>query len=124
MTDIKLGDVVDIAIKGVRMGERSPIRVTIEDESGELWALPPQAAIKRVAPAEWPPRTGDLWRDRDGDLWLGMLVDDDDDANEPYVVLRAARSSKSLELVGNDNGDVLSWHGPLILVHREEGSDA
>lgn len=65
------GDLVNVEIKGVRMGESPHIRITVEDERGELWVLPPQAAITRIAPAEWPPRVTDLWRGRTT-LWFVM----------------------------------------------------
>jgi hypothetical protein len=73
-------DIVDYTVKGVRVvgvlamtGEVS----TIADEHGNEYPVPPQAAVTRVAPAEWPPRTGDLWRDANGMLYLGMQPFDD-----------------------------------------------
>jgi len=31
---------------------------------------PTQATWERVAPVEWPPQPGDLWRDRHGEPWF------------------------------------------------------
>lgn len=33
---------------------------------GPSW---PNVQIERVAPAEWPPQSGDLWKDDQGEVW-------------------------------------------------------
>ncbi|GAA3223021.1 hypothetical protein [Actinocorallia longicatena] len=122
MADFQVGEVVDITIKGVRFlapAEDEGGSVVIRAADGtEGWIMPPQAEIARVAPAEWPPQPGDLWRDRDGDTWHGVLVDDNDTVDEPYTVLGAGRSSKNNAV--EEPGQILEWHGPLALVHREQ----
>lgn len=116
------GEIVNVVIKGVRVtGDQGPRHtLTIADEHGTHYVMPPQAAIERVAPREWPPCAGDLWRDRNGDVWYALLVDDDDAAGERYVLLRPGRTSKDTG-VGANLADVLEWHGPMTLAHRESG---
>lgn len=126
MSDFQVGEVVDVTIKGVRVDavhtDGTP-DIIAEDSAGlaTVWALPPQAAVERVAPAEWPPQPGDLWRDQDGDLWYGLLVDDDDTEDESYIVLRPGRTSKHPSYVNSDNDGVRRTYGPLTLVRREGG---
>jgi hypothetical protein len=102
------GEIVDITIKGVRMVDDTHVHVTIADEHGHHYPMPPQAAIERVVPAAWPPRPGDLWRDRNGGLFFVM-----------------ANLNGSPLMNGMDGGRhgheyVLANYGPLSLVHREE----
>lgn len=64
MSGYQVGELVDITIKGVRVSTVTfSGLVTIQDEHGDPYPMPPQAAIERVAPANWPPRLGDLWQD-------------------------------------------------------------
>lgn len=74
MTTFKRGEVVDVTIRGVRIADQddSSGSVLIFDEHGVRYPMPPQAAIERVIPANWPPRTGDLWRDENGMLYLAQ----------------------------------------------------
>lgn len=119
MTGIQPGEIIDIAIKGVRaVGEDRNGCVSIIDEHGHHYDMPPQAAIKRVAPPEWPPRLGDLWRDRFGDLWFGSQGYGPD--NEHYVAFQCA-VTKHLESWGPQAAaDANRLYGPLTLVHREQ----
>lgn len=130
MTAFQSGEIVDITIKGVRMGERSHIRVTIEDEVS-LWVLPPQAEITRVAPAEWPPRPGDIWGGPENTRWFAAkYFGDFDDAND---FAGCNGDGWRVDLVPMETGpygdsqgrpdDVLRTHGPLALVHREDEQD-
>lgn len=128
------GEIVDITIKGARVEEPTDDQGNLEftysgDEGlvsfeGVVVPLADAVTVERVAPAEWPPRPGDLWRDRDGDAWYALLVDDDDMADEPYVILRPSRSSKDPGLhFQGDNERIITWHGPLTLAHREPEQD-
>jgi hypothetical protein len=82
MSDFKSGDIVNIAIKGARVvrGDEDGLTVdlTPDGPSTQVY-LPwgPELDVERVAPAEWPPRPGDLWRDANGMLYLGMQPFDD-----------------------------------------------
>ncbi|TYK47183.1 hypothetical protein [Actinomadura decatromicini] len=117
MTAFTPGEVVDITIKGVRINEQdghgcvSIIAVDCFDAERASWRMPPQAEVTRVAPAEWPPRHKDVWRDRNGAL---------------YLVVETHRGD--LLMNGTDCGrhgiDYVSrTHGPLTLVHREDEQD-
>ncbi|MGH3379525.1 MAG: hypothetical protein ACRDP6_32800 [Actinoallomurus sp.] len=122
MSGLRPGELVDVTIKGVRVDAVHPDGTPdiIADDSDGLatvWVLPPQAAIERVAPAEWPPQPGDLWRDRDGDLWFGLLDDNDE---ELLTVLSPGRTSKHPAFIDSGNDTIQRDHGPLALVHREE----
>lgn len=128
----KVGDLVDIYIKGVRVtqvglpasgyGSAAYIAVPAANGSGETRTLirpdSPAVTLTVVEPAkaaEWPPRAGDLWRDRDGDLWFGIDIRNYDDPSTPLV-----------ELVGRGGGtsvhpaDLHRMFGPLALVRREQ----
>lgn len=71
--------------------------------------------VERVAPAEWPPQRGDLWRDRDCDLWFGYLVSHD---GEDYVRLQCSAAGKEMAWL-QELDEINRQHGPLTLVHRE-----
>lgn len=102
------GDLVNVEIKGVRMGESSHIRITVEDERGELWVLPPQSAITHAAPAEWPPRIDDLWRDSNGVVWFGV--------GDRYGNVQLTSSNIAMQTAEFVNQS----YGPMTLVHRED----
>jgi len=66
MTEFQPDEIVDITIKGVRVAYATAGGgVVILDEHGTRHLMPPQAAVTRVAPANWPPQPGDLWRRTD-----------------------------------------------------------
>lgn len=86
MAEFSGGEIVDVAIKGVRIkphetGETGHVRIL--DERGITYPLPPQAAITRVAPADWPPRLSDLWQDSDERLYFVIDVRDHGDPDRP-----------------------------------------
>lgn len=70
--------------------------------------------VERTAPPDWPPRPGDLWRDRHGTTWFAFYGID---AREVFMV-PADPVSGPLSTPQPDV--VLSKVGPLTLVHREE----
>lgn len=45
--------------------------VTVADENGDEYQLPPGASIERVAPAEYP-QPGEIWADGDDALWFAQ----------------------------------------------------
>lgn len=113
----KPGEIVDIAIKGVRVLDQrrdGTVVVRCDDNSPDGWRMPPQAAIVRVAPAEWPPRKGDLWRDCEGELWLAF----------PYG-FGGGEIRLTAGIGDTVTADwVLVEYGPLTLVHRESAAEA
>lgn len=117
MSDFKPGDRVDVTIKGVHVtGDQGPRdTLTIADEHGAHYVMPPQAAITRAVPAGWPPQAGDLWRDRDGSVWLACAVGDSE-VSIITMICAAGAADRSHE-------QVLARFGPLTLVHREEANE-
>lgn len=60
--DLQKGDRADITINGVSIVERHEDgSVTVADEHGNHYPMPPQATVTRVAPAHWPPQRDDIW---------------------------------------------------------------
>lgn len=119
-SEYMVGEVVDIAIKGVRIVSEDEHGCVTIAADGLHWLMPPQAAIERVAPVEWPPQLGDLWRDRDGDLWFASIGYDKDDAEHITLCSTRPKSLDGSGLVAVDR--VLRQYGPLMLIHREDGS--
>lgn len=72
MGDFRHGEIVNVTIKGVRIARpRSTSAVTIADEHGAIYEMPPQAAVERVPkPLYWPPSAGEVWQDRNRNQWL------------------------------------------------------
>ncbi|MGI5418689.1 hypothetical protein [Actinomadura luteofluorescens] len=120
---LKPGEYVDVAIKGVRVVEQDEhgcvtVRADAHDGGPAHWPMPPQAAVSRVAPAEWPPRAGDLWRDRHGVVWFAADVHDIEETDVPEIVLVYPHEDfRQAPDVCNQQA------GPLTLVHREDEQD-
>lgn len=83
---------------------------------GAVWAQAPGVTVERVAPDEWPPRTGDLWRDGGGDLWFAVTDGGGRVSGLVFVM-------PSEDGVPSDPDRVNRDHGPLTLVHREDEQD-
>jgi hypothetical protein len=124
MSDFKPGDRVDITIKGARvrlvrehlsmLGENVADQLSYETDGGFVASvvLTEDVTVERVAPAEWPPRPGDLWRDKDGAIW--------------FAVAHPHHSGPHLR--GHDDGIapadfIAENYGPLTLVRREDEQD-
>lgn len=111
------GDIINVVIKGVRVIGIHALTgtPTIVDDNGDEFPMPPQAAIERVAPAEWPPQPGDLWRrDDPGDVWFAVF----DNYGRKLIMLPA---NPTRGLTAYEPDEVLT-RGPLTLVHREEAA--
>lgn len=131
--EYRVGEVVDITIKGVRVGGRGipedPRRLYLNlgpwDDGvsqGREWFLTIPSAVEsvtvtRVAPPEWPPRPGDLWRDGDGGLWFCCRYATDLD--EWVDVLGPAFESQHPRSGVSPADALAEIPGPLTLVHRE-----
>ncbi|WP_119728375.1 hypothetical protein [Thermomonospora amylolytica] len=116
MTRFQPGEIVNITIKGVRIARpRSATAVTITDEHGVTYQMPPQAAVEPVAPAEWPPQVGDVWRDHEGDLWFTQELLEE---NGSQVVFAPAQSGEYGHSDA-DPDDALRRYGPMTLVYRK-----
>ncbi|MEU8278171.1 hypothetical protein ACFYOK_37610 [Microbispora bryophytorum] len=123
MADFQVGEVVDITIKGARVkevcyhgdGNGPDVRFTYEAKDGEawpnaVWADAPTVTVTRVAPAEWPPRAGDLWHDCAGDPWFAAH----EDLDEPIRLI----GRSGLPHPGGPDELLRAW-GPMTLVHRQ-----
>jgi hypothetical protein len=113
VTDFQVGEIADITIKGVRIAA-VPIAgqndtFAIIDEHGNRYRMPPQAAVERVAPADWPPQPGDLWRDQGGTLWFAV------ESETRAVVLTCNGKNRRPAVAISD------LYSPLTLVHRDGG---
>ena len=78
MSEFKPGDIVDITIEGARVrairGEDTVDHLSYETQGGFVAsvALTESVTVERVAPAEWPPRPGDVWLDAEGRAWTAL----------------------------------------------------
>lgn len=120
---LKVGEYVDILIKNARIFDVVESgNILVETDNGSVLTWKPndhQVQAARVAPVEWPPRHGDLWRDRDDKLWVWRSY---------YTAYNSEYSSTEVEEFvsldgkrphfGGDAADVLRDFGPMALVHR------
>ena len=114
MSEFRKGEHVRATIEGpVTQDALGSIYVDVGDVGAvEIPKVAPRVTIERVAPADWPPRPGDLWRDRDGEIWFVVTHMDH---SGPH--LRASDDSIA-------PADYIARHfGPLTLVHREDEQD-
>ncbi|SEG44295.1 hypothetical protein SAMN04489712_105244 [Thermomonospora echinospora] len=109
MTRFLPGEIVNITITGGRIDEVSkngihvvlPNGTTATVELSNLEAV----TVERVAPAEWPPQPGDLWRTE----------------RQPYFAMYSDGAMVLVNLGGERfSPDFVLAHGSLTLVHREE----
>lgn len=117
--ELKPGDRVRITINGVVRETYGDARqfTTIAFASSEtdtmcvtLLNRAPGIAFEYLAPAEWPPRPGDLWHDRAGDPWFATQ----DDFDEPIRMIGRAGTPYP-----DDPEVLLRVWGPMTLVHRQ-----
>lgn len=118
------GDIVNVTISGARVvGFPSDVLCTEYDLASpwmddaktfknNLVLNAPGLTVERVAPAEWPPRPGDLWRDNHGALWFAS--ESQPDAGD----LRMHTATGTRWSVGHDGQ--LEDNGPWTLVYRED----
>lgn len=136
MSDFKPGEVIRVTLEGTvkRMG--GPGLVVLH-AGGMVEPVPYTGdgiTVERVASAEWPPRAGDLWRDRRGHLhfaaWYAPDYDDAEDSRgidgEGHRIVLLPQGVAE----GCEPGDriyrpeqVIQDDGPLSLVHREDEQD-
>lgn len=76
------------------------------------------ATVEVLAPVEWPPRAGDLWRDRHRDLWVFYF-----DRTAGVVYGRTADGVRWARGDDLNNGDHVGDLGPWTLVHREQDDE-
>lgn len=138
MTDnqqFQLGEIVDITIKGVRVFDQDRfgrVGITAETPGTDIpgyYQMPPQAAITPVAPANWPPQPGDLWRrtdfaqpdpaDDEPDLGLWFAhFDHAIDRGDSRLMLVPAHGD--IEYAETNPEKLRASGGRWTLVHREQ----
>ena len=119
MSTFQPGETVDITIKGARVHRETagPGFCVFVMDGGchTIFIDSANVTVERVAPAEWPPRPGDLWQEVDGALWFAQSLGGSQMAFIPARVRGALDSSLPAY--------VLETFGPLTLVHREDEQD-
>lgn len=138
MTEYQHGEIVNITIKNARVGikgvDSDPRRLYVDlgawDDGvnkGREWGMTfpttvESVTVERVAPAEWPPQPGDVWRDRHGTRWFATDIADYDEASNRVVSMVSQGSYSYGEPRPADA--LNAQYGPLTLVYREpvEGS--
>lgn len=115
--ELKPGDRVRVVIDGTVRHQvngvvhiRYGAQLTKGDRLLSVVTTEPGVTVEYLAPAEWPPRAGDLWHDRAGDPWFAAQADFD----EPIRMIGRGG------IAYPDDPDVLlgAW-GPMTLVHRQ-----
>ncbi|MFF5261290.1 hypothetical protein ACFY4C_20300 [Actinomadura viridis] len=118
MADYKIGEVVDITIKGARVVLWAPqtCELTVEsraDANSDQTTYDlasDQITVERADPEWWPPRPGDLLREGDGLVWFAFA----DGSNVSY---RTAYSERM------EHQEAWEKRHELTLVHREDSQD-
>lgn len=123
--EFRVGELVDVTIRDARV-ERvhdDGLRLDVGGAGINIPVVLPSASAsittERVAPADWPPITGDLWRDEQSSLWFIQNAESSSGFN-----LRAVPA-----FLGADDdtaltpAELLAACGPLVLVHREAGPE-
>jgi hypothetical protein len=122
MAEYGIGEIVDITITGARVkavltGINTPVTLVIDGEvlgkdvvDFEVDTDAERVTITRLAPAEWPPQIGDLWRGKR--LWFTRA----DGYGNPIFISGGNDPSRDVDSINQDEG-------PLTLVHREEASE-
>lgn len=116
--DFQPGELVDIIIRGARVVQLArPGYLRVDLDTGPQLAIMadhPAVTVERVAPAEWPPRPGDVWRDRDGSPWFAATVIERG-GNAVVRMLSGLGHEPSYQYPAT----FVQRSGPLTLVHRE-----
>lgn len=115
--------VVAVGAEGHDNDVTPTVQVVAHDAGGAEYfvTLPAEwtsVQFERTAPPEWPPRAGDLWRDRHGSVWFAVDVHDIDKTDKPEIVMVLAYEDyrKAADQLNQRNG-------PMTLVHREDDTD-
>lgn len=75
ITDLPVGEAVDVKLRSAEIVSQNPMVVRIGDEEVTIPAGDPGIVdIEVVAPLNWPPLAGDVWVDGNGLKWFGVEV--------------------------------------------------
>ncbi len=119
MSAPKVGDLVTIEIRNVKVDRVDGCEVFFTTRAGgqriehAIHVGPgwPDATVTTLAPAEWPPLPGDLWRDKHGALWVVYRSG----YSAATVTMHEANGPRWSE--GHEGQ--IEANGPWALVHRE-----
>jgi hypothetical protein len=136
------GEIVNATINGARVisvhndeFDRKILTVEYANDSEieqvELLLDNDAVTVERVAPPEWPPQSGDLWKDAKGRRHFAVsYVPDFDDKEDAAgvnpdgirvaLVTEDADSSCGFGYSGYRPERVNELHGPMVLVYRED----
>lgn len=117
------GELVRVEIPRVQVvtagtSEAGPWVMVMTDGGGyEILLNAADVVVTRLAPAEWPPRPGDLWRSADGELWFAYRYGTGDGERSELRLM----SPQAGPYVGSYTypDRLLAERGPLDLVHRD-----
>ncbi|WP_431728645.1 hypothetical protein [Verrucosispora sp. TAA-831] len=117
----KPGELVDITIRQAKViADGGVLTVTYDEQHNERIDVMRgnRVTVERVAPADWPPEVGDVWRDRENVLWFISLREVGDDFRTEKVFTPS--STRAVNRYTSYQADrLLADRGPLTLVHRE-----
>lgn len=128
MTDFKPGELVTITIENATVATAQPGVLAINYGGTKPGQLDGYITIdttakgvtaERVAPAQWPPRHGDVWRDSDNMLWFVSIRDIGGEYPRTETVFVPADGRRVDRYAHYESGRLLSERGPMTLVHRE-----
>lgn len=109
-------ELVNITIKGARYiadhGDR--MGFDVPDSDMRIWLPAISAIIERVAPAQWPPQSGDVWQDRNGGQWFAYETRDGG-TPEIAMMISVAESDRTPRHSLPDK--VLREKGPMKLLY-------
>lgn len=133
-TQLKKGDRARLIVEGTvysanpsgEHGERG-LAVTVEylaedgsPASAVVLLGASAVTVEHIAPTEWPPQAGDLWRDKSGDLWFFHAHQND----TKQIIGRTADGLRwEREHRQSDFSSLLDTCAPWSLVHRDPAED-
>lgn len=133
MTELKKGDRVRVIVEGTvqvayadRRADYGTVTITYPTEHEQAARLTvyenaEAVRIEHIAPAAWPPRPGDLWRDRDGELWFFHAHAND----KKQIIGRTADGLRWYSAdKSSDFGGLIDTNSPWTLVRREDNDPA
>ena len=133
MSTYQPGEVVDIAIKGARVGHPAAngfLNVFVDGVPHTI-DLVDAVTVERRAPADWPPRPGDIWAGPANERWFAVRYYGDFDDPKDFEGCnsdgwRVVLMPMQIGPYGDSEkepDDALRTRGPLTLVHREDEPD-
>jgi hypothetical protein len=141
MSDYRLGDIVDVTIRGARVQDYDVsgdgpdrLMVTYGQPASMTTLFVNGVTVERVAPAEWPPQPGDVWRDPHGYAWFAFSYCPDPDHTDAWAVEAAKSTDFTVVALQPQHGGpygvaadfpdkVLRDAGPLTLAYRPERTE-